>query len=67
VVSGRAGQERLLAIVTDEPLELDWMPDDPETPARVLTPADIEMLLGRLRALNPTRWSVLSASFSIVD
>ena len=37
VVSGQSGREHLLAILTDEPLGLDWMPADPNVPARELT------------------------------
>jgi hypothetical protein len=64
-ISGRAGRERLLAIITDEPLGLEWLPTDPKTPARVLSHAEINSLLERLRSLNRDRWTALSTYFDI--
>jgi len=37
VLTGKPGREQLLALVTEKPLGLDWMPPDPRTPARVLS------------------------------
>ena len=65
-VSGRPGREHLLAILTDEPLGLDWMPNDPNVPARVLSPADIDKLLDRLRDLEADRWTALSTYFDVM-
>jgi hypothetical protein len=65
-VSGRPGREHLLAILSDEPLGLDWMPRDPRTPARVLTPADIGELLVRLRKLGADRWTALATYFEVI-
>ncbi len=60
VVSGQPGREHLLAILTEEPLEPDWMPRDPKRePARVVSAADIEMLLVRLQAVaTAVPWSI---------
>jgi hypothetical protein len=54
VVSGQPGRVYLLAILTDEPLGLAWMPADPKIPARVLSPADIDTLLARLAIWRET-------------
>jgi serine/threonine protein kinase len=67
VVSGQPGREHLLAIVSDEPLGLDWSPSNPRMPARVLSQDDIGMLLARLRSLNVDRWTALSTYFEVVD
>lgn len=66
VVSGRPGREHLLAIVTDEPLGLDWMPSDPKIPAREVSPSDIELLLTKLRSLDGDRWTALSTYFDVI-
>jgi hypothetical protein len=55
-----------LAIITDRPLGLDWMPRDPKVPARVLSPLDVEGLLGRLRDLEGDRWTALATYFDVV-
>lgn len=60
------GREHLLAIVSDVPLGLDWLPRDPQQPARVLNQGDINVLLARLRGLDRDRWMVLSAYFDVV-
>ena len=68
VVTGKPGREHLLAIITDEPLGLDWMPRDPvKEPARVLKQADTDALLVRLRDLGGHRWTALSTYFDVVD
>lgn len=59
VVSGQPGRVYLLALRTDKLLGLDWTPNNPKVPARVLSPADSATLLARLRDRNPTggrRW-----------
>lgn len=66
VVSGRPGREHLLAILSADPLGLDWMPTQPRVPARSLTPADIDQLLARLRDLPADRWTALSTYFDVV-
>jgi hypothetical protein len=66
VVTGKPGREHLLAIITDEPLGLDWLPEDPRIPARVLNQDDIEMLLRRLRNLEGGKWTALSTYFDVI-
>jgi len=66
VITGKPGREELLAVITDEPLGLDWMPTDPKIPARVLTPADIDTLLALLRDLQEGRWTALSTYFDLI-
>lgn len=65
-LSGVTGKERLLAIISDEPLGFDWLSKDKETPARVLTADDIESLFARLRHLGEGRWTALSSYFEVV-
>jgi TIR domain/Domain of unknown function (DUF4384) len=64
-VLGKPGREHLLAIIADEPLGLDWMPADPDTPARVLNADDIDALLRCLHQLEGNRWTALSTYFDI--
>jgi TIR domain/Domain of unknown function (DUF4384) len=66
VVTGRPGREHLLAIITDEPLGLDWLPHSPTIPARVLNQADIDTVLTRLHALGGDRWFALSTYFDVI-
>jgi hypothetical protein len=65
VISGKPGREQLLAVISSESLGLNWMPDDPKAPARVLNPNDVEELLRRLHDLESHRWTVLSTYFDI--
>ena len=51
-VTGNSGREHLLAIVTNEPLELEYMPSDPKIPARMLTADDMDALLSRLKLME---------------
>jgi hypothetical protein len=64
-ISGQPGREHLVAILTDRPMHLDWMPTDPKTPSRVLNPAEIHTLLGRLRDLEGDRWLALATYFDV--
>lgn len=66
VVTGRPGREHLLAIIADEPLELDWIPTDLKIPARVLNHVDVDTLLSRLRDLEGNRWIALSTYFDVL-
>lgn len=66
LVTGLPGREHLLAVLTDHPLGLDWMPRDPGTPARELTPDDVEELLDLLRGLPPNEWTALSTYFDVI-
>lgn len=65
-ISGRPGREHLLAILSDEPLGFDWMPADPHDPARILTSADTDALLTKLKALPDNRWTALSTFFDVL-
>ena len=67
VVSGAPGREHLLAILTDEPLDLDWMPVNPKVPARVLNQADIDDLIKKLNALEENKWTALSTYFDVIS
>ncbi|MCI0413737.1 TIR domain-containing protein [bacterium] len=67
VVTGKPGREHLLAVLTDEPLNLDWMPPDPGIPAKVLNESDITQLLEKLRSLEGDRWLALSTYFDIIS
>lgn len=65
VASPPPGTEQLLAILSDKPLDLDWMPDDPQHPARVLTGEDISSLLDQLKKREPNTFGVYSTYFTI--
>lgn len=67
VLTGKNGREQLLAIITDQPLELDWMKEYPSDPARVIEPPDIASLLDRLRELEVDQWTALSTYFDVTD
>ncbi len=66
-LSGAAGKEKLLAVISDEPLGLDWLPSDSDTPARVLSEDDIELLFARLQRLGEGRWTALASYFEVQD
>ncbi|GEM_PF-1296307 len=66
VLTGDAGREHLLAILTDEPLGLNWMPT-PDEPARILQPSDIDQLLALLRGLDADKWTALSTYFVVTE
>ena len=65
-LAGVAGKEKLLAIISDEPLGLDWLPKDADTPARELSSDDIESLFARLQQLGEGRWTELSSYFDVI-
>jgi hypothetical protein len=65
-VSGPPGRERLLAVLTEEPLRLDWLPPDPRAGARVLNDTDVETVLARLRSLDGGQWRALATSFDVL-
>jgi TIR domain/Domain of unknown function (DUF4384) len=66
VVTGNPGREHLLAVLTDHPLGLDWMPRDPRIPARVLSRTDIDELLARLHGMEANQWMALSTYFDVM-
>lgn len=65
LVTGVPGREHLLAIVTDQPLDLRWMLEDCHTPASVLNRKDIDTLLVRLRGLEGGCWAAYSTFFEV--
>jgi TIR domain/Domain of unknown function (DUF4384) len=66
VLTGKPGREELLAIITEEPLPLNWMPPDVRTPARVLTAKDVSQLLTLLQSLPARSWVALSTYFDVI-
>jgi hypothetical protein len=60
VLTGVPGRENLLAIITEKPLELGWMPPSTQVAARVLDGADIDRLLSLLQSLDPGSWVALA-------
>jgi hypothetical protein len=66
-ITGSPGREHLLAVISDQPLGMNWMPADPYTPARVLDDTDIESLLAKLRSTDPGSWIALATYFDIVS
>jgi len=66
VVSGVPGRERILAIVTKEPLGLDWASRSSHEPARVLSLEHEKQLVSRLRVLEPDQWISFSTYFEVV-
>ena len=66
VLSGATGREQLLAILSEQPLSLNWMPNDPRTPARILSGADVQDLLTLLKGLPPRGWVALSTYFDVL-
>ena len=66
-LSGKPGKERMIAIISDEPLELDWLSSDPkEEPARVLKQEDFDALRARLRQIGDGRWTAMATYFEVV-
>ncbi len=66
VVTGRPGREHLVAVITNEPMNLEWMPTDPTTPARVLSEQDIISLVERLKGLGADEWIAFSTYFDVL-
>src|SRR5207237_307012 len=60
VLTGIPGREHLLAILTEEPLDLGWMPPNRQIPARILDRADIEQLISLIQSLEPGSWTALA-------
>lgn len=67
VLTGIPGRESVLAVITEEPLELDWMPPDCSVPARVLDGHDLLELGNILSNRRPDHWAVLATDFDVVD
>jgi hypothetical protein len=66
VVTGIPGREHLLAIITEQPLGLNWMPPDKRVPARVLSEEDVELLMAALEKLPPGSWTALTTYCDVV-
>jgi hypothetical protein len=66
VLTGVPGREYVLAIISEQPLELDWMPPDSVIPARVLDDRDLSRLTQVLRRLRPGSWTALATCFDVV-
>jgi hypothetical protein len=65
LISGEPGREHLLAIISQDPLDLNWMPPDAKKPARTLSQDDINSLLQILNDMEGDRWIALSTYFDI--
>lgn len=65
-ITGPSGRERLLAIITNRPLGLDWMPHDRKQPTRLLRSDDIDKMLTELHKLPEDQWIALSTYFEVV-
>jgi hypothetical protein len=66
VLTGVPGRESVLALITEEPLSLDWMPATPQVPARVLADRDFLELEAILSGLQPDRWTALATDLDVV-
>jgi hypothetical protein len=66
VVTGIPGREHLLAVLTREPLPLDWMPPHKNVPARVVSREDVNQLLAVLQGLKPGSWVALTTYCDVV-
>ncbi len=64
-VTGAPGREELIAIVTAEPLPLNWMLGSASAPARLLDAADTDRLLGLLKTRPEDAWTAYSTFFQI--
>jgi hypothetical protein len=60
VITGQPGREHILAILSTQPLAEDWMPEDPATPARLLSPFDVVDLNRRIQRLAVGTWAALA-------
>lgn len=65
-VSGKIGRERLLAIITKDPLGLDFMPGEFDKITRMLSPIDVEDLIQRLGEINPDHCDLISGYFDVL-
>ncbi len=66
VITGIPGREDVLAIVSGQPLCLDWMPPDRSRPTRILSEGDVTRLLDLLNQLPPANWTALKTHFEII-
>lgn len=66
VATGQPGREDLLAIVTRDPLPLDWGSHDRRAPARRLSADDLRDLARLLQGLPPDAWTAIATYFDVV-
>jgi hypothetical protein len=66
-IAGHPGRERLLAIITDKPLNLDWIPSEPNTPARALYLDDIDTITSKLGSMHKDCWKALTTHFNLIE
>jgi hypothetical protein len=64
-VTGKPGKERLVAIITDEPLDLCWLPSTAASPTRGINLKDIERLLEHLQGLRENSWQVWAIGLEV--
>lgn len=64
-VFGGVGREHLLAIISYEPLNLNWMPKENTNSVLVVDSSNIEILLTKLRLLDGNQWIALSTYFDV--
>lgn len=62
-VTGKEGQEEIIAIITDNPLDLEWWHVNSIVPARELTLEDLKQLLIELSRRND--WKAIRTAFYI--
>ena len=65
-VTGVPGREHLLAILSDEPVGAEWMPNI-KAPALVLDENDVKLLVRSLQNMAADRWIALATYFEIVS
>jgi len=65
-ISGVPGREHLLAIVTELPLRLEWLPPRRESPARILSDEDVAEVLRQLNLLEPGTWTAFATYFDVL-
>jgi hypothetical protein len=66
VLTGAPGRESVLAILTERPLALDWLPATPQVPALVLADQDLLEVEAILSRLQPDQWTALATDFDVV-
>jgi hypothetical protein len=66
VLTGVPGREHILAIMSEDPLGADWLPQDRKIPSRVLSPDDIDRLLDKIKSLPAESWIAHATYFDVV-
>ena len=65
LVTGETGREQLLAILTDKPIRIDWLPSQHNAPARTLSSQDIDRLITELKTEDADQWLALATYFDV--